>query len=114
MERVLDEYGGVTCADGSFSTGVIYGQFVTDILRSAAALPGGLNRVNLMAATWNADTTNDMLLGGTLKLDGVNDAYWTESAQIQEVQVVDGNLTFVAQGDVVDFEGQGGSFDSGG
>ncbi|MGI9644484.1 MAG: hypothetical protein ACR2O6_04160, partial [Ilumatobacteraceae bacterium] len=93
-----------------FWTGVLYGQFVEDVLRSAAALPGGLNRVNLMAATWNADTANDTLLGGTLKLDGVNDAYWTESAQIQEVQVVDGALTFVGIGDVVDFEGRGGSF----
>ncbi len=89
---MLAEYGDVTCADGSYSTGVLYGQFVDDVLRSAAALPGGLNRVNLMTAVWNADTTNGTLLGGTLKLDGVNDAYWTEAAQIQEVQVVDGAL----------------------
>ena len=34
IEQVLDEYGGVSCADGSFSTGVLYGQFVTDVLRS--------------------------------------------------------------------------------
>ncbi len=110
IEEVLDTYGGVTCADGSFSTGVLYGQFATDILRSAAALPGGLNRVNLMAAVWNADTNNDTLLGGSLKLDGVNDAYWTESAQIQEVVVVDGALGFNPVGDVIDQEGKGGSF----
>ena len=90
IEQVLDEYGGVTCADGSFSTGVLYGQFVEDVLRSAAALPGGLNRVNLMAATWNADTSNPTSARRHLKLDGVNDAYWTESAQIQEVSRHDG------------------------
>jgi branched-chain amino acid transport system substrate-binding protein len=111
IERVLAEYGNVTCADGSYSTGYLYGEFLVDVLRAAAALPGGLNRVNLMAATWNANFTSDSLLGGTLQLDGVNDAYWTEAAQIQEVVIGDaGNLTFEARGDIVDFEGQGGSF----
>lgn len=110
MEAILAEYGDVTCADGSFSTGILYGQFLVDVLRDAAALPGGLNRVNLMSAVWNADTTNDLLLGGTLKLDGVNDAYWTEAAQIQEVVVTDGALGFESRGDLQDFEGVGGSF----
>jgi branched-chain amino acid transport system substrate-binding protein len=105
IERVLAEYGNVTCADGSYSTGYLYGEFLVDVLRAAAALPGGLNRVNLMAATWNANFTSDSLLGGTLQLDGVNDAYWTEAAQIQEVVIGDaGNLTFEARGDIVDFD----------
>jgi ABC-type branched-subunit amino acid transport system substrate-binding protein len=110
VEAVLDEFGGVTCADGSFSTGVVYGQFMEDLLRAAAALPGGLNRINLMAATWNADTTNANLMGGTLKLDGVNDAYWTEAAQIQVIVVADDKLTFQNVGDLIDVEGQGGSY----
>ncbi len=112
IEQVLSEYGDVTCADGSYSTGVLYGEILVDILRSAAALPGGLNRVNLMAAMWNADTNNPNYLGGSLKMDGVNDAYWTEAAQIQEVAVTDGALGYVGIGDVVDLEGQGGSFGS--
>ena len=112
VEAILAEYGDVTCADGSYSTGILYGEFLVDILREAAALEGGLNRVNLMAAVWNADTTNDTLLGGTLKLDGVNDAYWTESAQLQRVAIVDGAIAFVPTGDLVDFEGLGGSFAS--
>ena len=112
-ETVLDEYGdGTTCADGSFSTGVLYGQFVETIMRSAAALPGGLNRVNVMAALWNADTSNDLLLGGSLKLDGVNDAYWTEAAQLQRIVVgPEGNLSFESTGDVADFEGTSGSYE---
>ncbi len=110
IEAILAEYGNVTCADGSYSTGVLYGEFLVDVLRSAAALEGGLNRVNLMAAVWNADTTNDTLLGGTLQLDGVNDAYWTEAAQLQQI-VLDGeSLTFEATGDLLDFEGLGGSY----
>ena len=107
--RSSQDYGSVTCADGSYSTGILYGQYLVDILRSAAALPGGLNRVNLMAAMWNADTTNDILLGGTLKMDGVNDAYWTEAAQIQEVVVTDGALSYNPIGEVIDMEGEGGS-----
>ncbi len=112
IEQVLNDYGdGTTCADGSFSTGVLYGQFVEDILRSAAAMPGGLNRVNLMAATWNADTTNDTLLGGTLKLSGTDDAYWTEAAQLQRVVVgADDTLGFEPAGELSDFEGAGGSY----
>ncbi|MFT4774202.1 MAG: branched-chain amino acid transport system substrate-binding protein [Ilumatobacter sp.] len=112
IERVLSEYGNVTCADGSYSTGYLYGEFLVGVLRSASELEGGLNRVNLMAAMWNADTSSDLLLGGTLKLDGVNDAYWTESAQLQQVSIVDGELAFVATGDLVDFEGQGGAYGS--
>ena len=111
IERILSEYGSVTCADGSYSTGILYGEFLVDVLRSASELPGGLNRVNLMAAVWNADTSNDTLLGGTLKLDGVNDAYWTEAAQLQRVVVGEnGDLAFEPTGDLVDFEGAGGSF----
>lgn len=110
IEEILAEYGAVTCADGTYSTGVLYGQYLVDVLRAAAELPGGLNRVNLMAAMWNADFTNDSLLGGTLKLDGVNDAYWSEAAQIQEVVVADGVLTFKSVGELIDKEGQGGSF----
>ena len=109
MEEILDTYGGVTCADGSFSTGVIYGEMVISALR-AAVDAGDLSRTGLMTALWNIDTTSPYLLGGSLKLDGTNDAYWTEVAQIQEVQVVDGALIFAPQSDIIDFEGQGGSF----
>jgi ABC-type branched-subunit amino acid transport system substrate-binding protein len=109
IEQILEEYGSVTCADGSYSTGVLYGQYLVEIIREAAALPGGLNRVNLMAAIWNADMTNDNLLGGSLKMDGVNDAFWTEAAQIQEVVVTDGALSYSPIGEVIDQEGEGGS-----
>ncbi|MEQ8437481.1 MAG: ABC transporter substrate-binding protein [Ilumatobacter fluminis] len=110
VEQILADYGDVTCADGSYSTGVLYGHIVEDVLRSAAAMPGGLNRVNLMAAVWNLDETDDLVLGGTQRTDGVNDAYIQEAAQVQEVQVVDGSLTFAGIGDLVDLEGQAGSY----
>jgi branched-chain amino acid transport system substrate-binding protein len=113
VQEILAEYSDVTCADGSYSTGILYGEFFVDVLRSAAAMEGGLNRVNLMAAVWNADTSNDSMLGGTLKLDGVNDAYWQEVASLQRVVIGDdGGLTFESTGDLVDFEGLGGSYAS--
>jgi branched-chain amino acid transport system substrate-binding protein len=110
VKAILDEYGSVTCADGSFSTGILFGELIVDALRAAAELPGGLNRVNLMSAMWNYDGSNDLVLGGTFKMDGVNDAYWVEGGQVQEVQVVDGALTFEPIGEFIDQEGEAGSF----
>ena len=100
----------MTCADGSYSGGVFFAQIIEDILRSASELPGGINRVNVMKATWNLDTTNGNNFVETLRLDGVNDAYITEGAQLQEVQVINDQLTFTPVSEIFDFEGQGGSF----
>ena len=111
--EVLDEYGGGGCEDGSYSTGVLFGTIVEDVLRTTAAMPGGLNRVNLMSTIWNMDYTSDLLLGGTLVTDGVNDAFTTEAAEIQEVVVVDGQLTFNPLSDIIDLEGEGGSYEGG-
>ena len=107
---VLDEYSDVTCADGSYSGGVFFAQIIEDIIRAASELPGGINRVNVMKATWNLDTTNGNNFVETLRLDGVNDAYITEGAQLQEVQVINDQLTFTPVSEIFDFEGQGGSF----
>ena len=59
-----------------------------------------------MQATWNLDTTNGNNFVPTLRLDGVNDAYLTEGAQLQEVQVVNDQLTFTPVSEVFNFEGQ--------
>ena len=32
--RSSQEYGSVTCADGSYSTGILYGQYLEDMLRT--------------------------------------------------------------------------------
>ena len=63
-----------------------------------------------MKATWNLDTTNGNNFVETLRLDGVNDAYITEGAQLQEVQVINDQLTFTPVSEIFDFEGKGGSF----
>ena len=107
---VLEDYSDVTCEDGQYSGGIFFAQVVVDILRAAHELPGGVNRVNVMKATWNLTTLNDNLLGGRIILDGTNDAYVTEAAQIQEVQIIEGSLTFTPLSDVIDTEGEGRSF----
>jgi hypothetical protein len=109
-QQVLADYGDVTCADGSYSGGVFFAQVVVDILRAANELPGGINRINIMKATWNLDTTNGNNFVETIQLDGTNDAYVTEGAQLQEVQVIDGRLTFTPVSGIFNYEGQGGSY----
>ena len=111
IREVLEDYGDTTCEAGSFSTGVLYGKIVEEVLRNAAGMPGGLNRVNLMAATWNMDYADEMLLGGSFISDGANDAYITESAQLQQIVVEGDSLTFEPTGDPIDVEGEGGSYE---
>ena len=73
---------GIDPQQGSYFTGVAYAMGIEPFLRAAAEMDGGLNRVNLMRAVWNADFTNPLALDGTtLKTDGINDAYLPEAAQ---------------------------------
>ena len=60
----------------------------------------------------NLDTTNGNNFVETLRLDGVNDAYITEGAQLQEVQVINDRLTFTPVSEIFDFEGQGDHSDN--
>lgn len=70
--------------EGSFYTGVIFGHTVENVLRQAAEMEGGLNRVNLMRAVWNADFSNPLgLEGGTYQTDGTNDSYLVEAVKFQ-------------------------------
>ncbi len=110
MQQILDEYGDVQCEDGQYQNGLLNGMFTEYVLRSAAELPGGLTRTNVITAMWNADTSFDAMLGGTQRTDGVNDAFWVEAAQVQQLAVDGDELGFVSIGEVIDTEGQAGSF----
>ncbi len=98
---------------GSFYTGVIFAHTVENVLRQAAEMEGGLNRINLLKAVWNADFTNPLGLdGGTYKTDGTNDAYLVEAAQfVRYVPPADGEELgqYEPVGDLIDIEGQTGS-----
>jgi len=73
---------GINPQQGSYFTGVSYAKTTEAFLRAAAEMDGGLNRVNLMRAIWNADVKNPLTLdGSTIKTDGTNDAYLIEAAR---------------------------------
>ena len=107
------EAAGLDPFVGSHFTGTQYGLAVELLFRQAAELEGGLNRVNLMRAVWNADMTSPLDLdGATRKTDGVNDAYLVESAQFARyVPPAAGEElgTYEPIGDLVDIEGETGS-----
>lgn len=78
------EAAGLNPDEGSFYTGVIFGHTVENVLRQAAEMEGGLNRINLMRAVWNADFSNPLGLdGGTYQTDGTNDSYLVEAVKFQ-------------------------------
>jgi len=104
---------GLSADEGSFYTGVTFAHTVENILRQAAEMEGGLNRINLMRAVWNADTSNPLGLdGSTYVTDGVNDAYLVEAAQFVEyVPPAEGETLgrYEPLGDIISVEGETGS-----
>ena len=111
------EAAGLDPTSGAYFTGTIFGATIELIFRQAAAFEGGLNRVNLMRAAWNADVVNPLLReGATLKTDGVNDAYLPEAAQfLRYVPPAPGEElgTYEPVGDLVNLEGETGSVGQG-
>jgi branched-chain amino acid transport system substrate-binding protein len=109
------EAAGLNPDEGSFYTGVIFGHTVEKIFRQAAEMEGGLNRINLMKAVWNADVENPLgLEGSTYKTDGVNDAFLVEASLFaQYVPPGPGEELgrYEPLGDLISVEGEGGSYE---
>lgn len=105
---------GLDADEGSFYTGVIFGQTLEAMFRQAAEMDGGLNRINLMRAVWNADYEVPLSLDGSVgKTDGVNDAYLVEAAQfVRYVPPADGAElgTYEPLGDIRSVEGETPTF----
>ncbi|MCW2666157.1 MAG: putative transporter substrate-binding protein [Frankiales bacterium] len=110
--KVLSDKG-LDPQKGSYFTGVTYAHLVEETLRAAAAMEGGLNRVNLMRAVWNADFVNPLgLEGSAVKTDGTNDAYIVEAARFAKyvpptAKGGTGRYEFV--GEILNGEGSTGS-----
>jgi ABC-type branched-subunit amino acid transport system substrate-binding protein len=104
------KYGsGLDANNGNISTGYNAGSTVVQVLKNAAKLPGGLNRVNVMNAAWNLDTkAAPLALGGKAKLNGNNDAYIVEYAAMLQYDASKG--VQVPTGDTFDLEGKTGLF----
>ncbi|MCW2666204.1 MAG: putative transporter substrate-binding protein [Frankiales bacterium] len=104
---------GINPQQGSYFTGVSYAHTIEQVLKDAAAQEGGLNRVNLMRAVWNADFVHPHGLdGSTFKTNGVEDAYLPESARFARYvppaqKGGTGKYEFI--GELLNSEGQTGS-----
>lgn len=109
------EAAGLNPDQGSFYTGVIFGQNVEQMFRQASEMEGGLNRINLMRAAWNADYEVPLALeGSTAITDGVNDAYLVEAAQfVKYVPPGEGEELgkYEPIGDILSVEGDTGAFE---
>ena len=109
QDNDLDPYSG------SSWSGIFFAHTVEKALRDAAEREGGLTRLNLMRTVWNLDQVNPILLDGiTEQTDGVNDAYVLEAARIGQYQAPTGDEetgSYEFVGDLIDLEGETGSFE---
>lgn len=63
--------------------GVALARYDEYVLRTAAKMDGGLNRVNVLKAIWHSDFADPLYIDGIVwKTDGVNDPYLLEAAQV--------------------------------
>ncbi len=99
--------GGANASDASVLTGYNLAALVVDSLERAAALPGGLTRVNLMNAAWNADFQLPLNIAGRARLDGRTDAYVIETVELKSYDAAKGSQ--VSTGDRFDNEGKTGT-----
>jgi branched-chain amino acid transport system substrate-binding protein len=115
----IAQYYKETAAQGldpkqtTYFTGWIYAWVMVDILKNAATYQGGLDRGNIMLAARNVHETNPALLPGLTSItNGEQDAYFSEGGQMAKYTVTDPKKlgTFVKSGDLINLEGQLGTF----
>jgi len=100
--------GGANANDGSILTGYNIGALLVDSLEKATKMPGGLTRVNLMNAAWNADFALPLVITGKAKMDGRSDAYVIETVEFTAYDAAKGSQ--VRTGDKFDYQGKTGTF----
>ena len=99
----------------TYATGWIYAWFMTEILKLATTYQGGLTRGNIMLAARSIQDTNPLLIDGmTSKMNGTKDAYLVEGGRMAKYTVTDPKAlgTFVPSGDLINLEGQLGTYDT--
>jgi len=99
----------------AFSLGWGLGWAMTQIIADASTYEGGLNRANIVLAARAFDHRIPLLLPGlTTKVNGTEDAYLQEGGQVVEYTVADPKAfgVYTPVGDVVNFEGQLGTWDT--
>jgi branched-chain amino acid transport system substrate-binding protein len=87
----------------------------TEILKKATSYKGGLNRANVALAMRDMDQPLPLLLSGlSYKSSGTTDEYLYEGGQVAQYNVTDPKTpgTFKPVGDLINFEGQLGTYDN--
>ena len=103
--QVLQEAGIDPAASGSLGYGIYYAWPMSQVLKIAGELDGGLTRTNLMVALRSFDMTHPFLLPGIgFNLNGNKDAYLIEGGVFQTYDST--RQGWVSQGGVLDFSGQ--------
>ncbi|MCU1502668.1 MAG: putative transporter substrate-binding protein [Ilumatobacteraceae bacterium] len=102
-------------ANTAFAGGWQYAWATVEVLKIAASYNGGLNRANVALAARAMDQPLPLLLSGlSFKTFGTTDEYLYEGGQVKEYNVTDPKTpgTFTAVGDLLNFEGQLGTYDN--
>jgi len=106
----IAKYGaGLDPNNGQYGTGYNIAALIVQNLKDAAKLPGGLTRVNVMNAAWNLQGVKlPLLLGGSVSMNGNNDAYAGEWAAITKYDAA--KHAQVPTGETFDLEGKTGLY----
>ncbi len=96
----------------TYATGWIFAIFFEEIVKNAAALPGGVNRANLVIGNRMLDVEHPLLLDGlTAIMDGAEDAYLIEGGRIDAFVRNDaGEGGFEEVSDLISLEGEVGVY----
>ncbi len=102
---------GIDPEAASHALGFAFGEILHHVFLAAADMDGGVNRTNVMQASWQVDFESRGALGNSLRtMDGANDSYMVESGRIEELVVGDDGASYVAVSDLISFEGETGTF----
>ena len=105
------ESQGVDPDAESHALGYIFGEILHEVLLDAAEMDGGINRTNVMRAMWQMSFDSRGAIGNTPRaMDGANDSYMVEAGRIEELVVDADGARYVPISDVIDYEGETGTF----
>ncbi len=95
----------------SHALGYIFAEILHEILLNAAAMEGGINRTNVMRASWQIDLESRGAIGNALRtMDGANDSYLVEAGRVEELVVDADGARYIPISDIFSFEGETGTF----
>jgi branched-chain amino acid transport system substrate-binding protein len=104
---------GLDSTQSTYATGWVFAWYMTEFLRLASTMEGGLDRGNIMLANRALDKPMPLLYPGiTNTMNGMEDAYLNEGGVMNRYEVEDPTRfgTFVQAGDLINNEGELGTY----